>query len=106
VEEVVARLHVRREAIDMVNALDARALVGGVALQHAFALVHADIKVERGAVRIDSAQRPPLERNLREARRQSFAFEPESGAIEVVLAASLKPSVSTAGSSAVRSTME
>src|SRR5262245_26086137 len=54
-KEVVARLDVRRETIDMVNALDARALVGGVALQHAFALVHAEIKIERGAVRIDCA---------------------------------------------------
>ena len=64
--------------------------MGGVALQHAFALVHADIKIERGAVRIDGAQRPPLERNLREARLQSFAFEPERGAVEVVFACELE----------------
>ena len=32
--EVVGRLHVGREAVDVVDALDARALVGRVFLQH------------------------------------------------------------------------
>ncbi len=39
--EVVGRLHVGREAVDVVDALDARALVGGVSAQHALGLVHA-----------------------------------------------------------------
>ena len=53
--EVVARLHIGREAVDMVDALDARALVGGVALQHALALIHPEVEVERHAGEIGGA---------------------------------------------------
>ena len=88
--EVVTRLHVGREAIEMIDALDARALMRGVFLQHAFGLVHLRIEVERHAEDVGGAQRTALVRQLRERGRQVAAAEPEGGAVEIFFAGELE----------------
>ena len=88
--EVVARLHVGREAVDVVDALDAGALVGGIALQHALALVHLEIEVERHAGDVGGAQRAALVGHFGKRRRQVAAREPVGGAVEVLLARELE----------------
>ncbi len=54
--EIVGFLHVRREAVDVIDALDARALIGRILLQHRFDAIHPEIEVDRHADRIDGAQ--------------------------------------------------
>ena len=88
--EVVARLHVGREAVDVVDALDAGALIGGIALQHALALVHLEIEVERHAGDVGGAERAALVRHLGKRGGQIAALEPVGGAVEVVLARHLE----------------
>jgi hypothetical protein len=88
--EVVARLHVRREAVEMVDALNAGALIGGVFLQHALGLLHAEAKIQRHAEDIRGAQRAALVRQLRERDREILAAEPEGGAVQVLLARHLE----------------
>src|ERR1700733_9882005 len=88
--EIVALLHVGREAIEMVDALNAGAKMVAILLQHAGGLVHLHVKIERHPERIGGAQRAPLMRQIRERCRQVAAIEPERGAVEVLLAGKLK----------------
>jgi hypothetical protein len=74
----------------MVDALDAGALIGGVALQHAFGLLHPDIEIERQAVDVRGTQGAALMRNVREGGRQVPAAEPDGGAVEIFLAGDLE----------------
>ena len=74
----------------MIDALDARALVRGVFLQHAFGTVHPRIEVERHAEDVGGAQRPALVRQLRKRCRQVAAAEPECGAVEIFFAGELE----------------
>ena len=88
--EVVARLHVRREAVEMIDALDARALIGRVFLQHGWALIHLRIEIERRAENVGGAQGAALIRHVRERGRQIAAGEPGCGAIDVVFTGELE----------------
>ena len=74
----------------MIDALDARALMGGVLLQHAFGSVHPRIEVERHAERVGGAQGAALVRQLRKRGRQIAAAEPECGAVEIFFAGELE----------------
>ena len=81
----------------MVDALDARAPIGGVALQHRGGLLHADIELERHSVRIDRPQGAALERHLGERGGQAQAGEPGGRAIEILLARHLEAEGMDAG---------
>ncbi len=84
--EVVGGLHVGREAVDVVDALDARALIGGVFLQHRGHAIHPEIEIDRHADRIVEAQRAALERHVRPRHRQLAALEPGGGLVEILFA--------------------
>ncbi len=58
--EVIARLHIGREAVEMVDALDAGAMISAVFLQHRWRLIHPGIEFERHAERVGGAQRAAL----------------------------------------------
>ena len=88
--EVVARLHVGREAVEMIDTLDARALMGAVVLQHGSRLIHMRVEIERHAENIGGAQRPALMRQIRERGRQVAAAEPERRAVEILFARELE----------------
>ncbi len=88
--EIVARLHVRREAVEMIDALDAGAAIGGIFLQHVLGLAHAETEIQWHAEDIGGAQRAALVRQLRERDREILAAEPECGAVEVLLARHLE----------------
>src|SRR5882724_3423415 len=68
--EIIGRLNVRREAVDVVDALDARALVERVFLQHRADAVHLEVEVDRHADRIEGAQCASLERYFGPRYRQ------------------------------------
>ena len=89
--EIVARLHVGREAIEMIDALDARALVRAVLLKHGFGVVHLRVKVERHAEDIGGAQRAALVRQVGKRGRQVAAAEPGGGTVDILLARKLEP---------------
>ena len=74
----------------MIDALDARALVGCVFLQHGRRLVHLRIKLDRRAERVRRPQRSALMRQVGKRSRQIAAGKPEGGAVEVVFAAELE----------------
>jgi hypothetical protein len=74
----------------MVDALDARALVRRIALQHRGRLVHLEIEVERHAEGVGGAQRAALERHLGKRDRQVAGAKPGGGAVDVVLARQLE----------------
>ncbi len=88
--EVVGRLNVRREAIDVVDALDARALVCRILLQHRGHAVHLEIEIERHADRIDGAQRAPLKRHVRPRHGQLARGKPFGGLVEILFAGDLE----------------
>jgi hypothetical protein len=88
--EIVGCLHVGREAVDVIDALDPRALVGRVLLQHRFHAIHLEVEVDRHADRIDRAQRAALERHIWPRHRQLAALEPCGGLVEILLAADLE----------------
>ena len=88
--EIIARLHVGREAVEMVDSLDARALIGGVLLQHALALIHFEVEFERHAEGIAGAQRTPLMGGVAERGGQTFGAEPMGRSVEIVLARHLE----------------
>ena len=70
VVEVVAGLHVGREAVDMVDALDFGAAIGAVFLQHRGQLIHREVEFERHAQGIGRGQAATLKGLLDEAVRQ------------------------------------
>ncbi len=88
--EIVGGLHVGREAVDVVDALDARALIGRIFLQHRGHAIHLEIEIERHADRIGGAQRAALERHVRPRHRQVARVEPFGGLVEIVFAADLE----------------
>ena len=62
--EIVGLLYVGRETIDVVDALDARALIAGIALQHPLALIHLEIEFERHAGDVGDGAEPRRQRRL------------------------------------------
>jgi len=90
----------------VVDALDARAPVRRIALQHRRHLLHPEIEVERHAEGVGRSQRAALMGQLGKRDRQVLRPEPVGGALDVSSLASLKPSAATVGSRARRSTTE
>src|SRR5580658_3557958 len=88
--KVIALLYVRREAIEMIDALNPRAAMRFIFLQHTFGSIHLRAEVERHAQRVGGPQGTALVRNLREGGRQVAAAEPECGAIEILFACNPK----------------
>src|ERR1700733_3245970 len=84
--KIIALLDVRREAIEMVDALNPRAAMRFIFLQHAFSSIHFGAEVERHAQRIGGPQGAALVRYIRKGGRQVAAAEPERGAIEILFA--------------------
>ncbi len=104
--EIVARLHVRREAVEMVDALDARALMVAVLLQHAFRLIHLRIEIERHAEHIRVRKvRPWCGKSGNEVGRLRRPNQNAARSRSSSLA-SLKPSARTSASRERRSTIE
>src|ERR1700683_3578858 len=54
--KIIALLYVRRKAIEMVDALNARAAMRFIFLQHAFSSIHLCTEVERHAQRVGGPQ--------------------------------------------------
>src|SRR5712664_1519992 len=88
--EIGARLDVGGEAIDVVDALNARAPMGGIVLEHRRDLVHSRIEFERGPERVGGAQRAALVWNIRKCHREVAAREPRGGLVEVGFARELE----------------
>ena len=74
----------------MIDALDARALIGRVFLQHGWALIHLRIEVERRAENVGGAQGAALMRHVGERGRQVAAGEPGRGAVDIIFAGELE----------------
>ena len=79
----MARLHVGREAVDVVDALDLGAAVGAVFLQHARQLIHGEVKFERHAERVGCRERAPLEGLLHETMRELPLAKKPGGLVEL-----------------------
>src|SRR5712671_4843248 len=88
--EVVRSLHVGREAIEVVDALDARAAVRRIALQHRGRLLHAEIEIERHPEGVGRSQRAALMWQVGEGDRQVLRPEPGRGALDVIMARELE----------------
>ena len=69
----------------MIDALDARALIGGIVLQHALRVIHLRVEIQRHAQHIRGPKGAALMRQIRKRGRQVAAAEPERGAVEILL---------------------
>src|SRR5262245_48167326 len=88
--EIVARLDVGSEAIDMVDALNPSAPMDRITLEHRWHLIHPHVEFERGPELVGGAQGAALVRNSRKRHREIAAREPSCGAVEVGFARELE----------------
>jgi hypothetical protein len=88
--ETVARLDVGGEAINVVDALDARAAMDRIALEHGGDLIHPRVEFERGPELVGGAQGAALVRDIRKCHREVAAREPCRRLVEVGLAGELE----------------
>ena len=83
--EVAQRMAVRREDLEVVDALRVRALEQLALQVQALAGLHLRAQLEPGADRVGHVQRTPLVRHLRPFGRQAALLEVRVGGVQVLL---------------------